>query len=296
MQDKKHTFDLAISFPKEAVLILYLMTFFVAIGQNKKEQILLLTEERDSLQSLLNSERSVSDLRINELNSKIFELENQIKKLIATTKENSEKFKLLEKELAKKNELIVNLNSEIKELKDSLQIVLLSASTLPYSGDYIWELSDITWENQEFDLKLLLPSGFFGEPNNSVIQSSDKKHTIEFIYNETHWIDQKEDKEVLFFSEKDVYAHFSKGLSDIKIIENDGISFTGINLKNELVYYKGIYTDFESMQGRSSGEPKWLWSNTIILKLVSEKSESKNFNKIVNLIQSDFNESSIHYE
>ena len=120
MKDKKHTFGLAISLPKEAVLMLYLMTFFVAIGQNKKEQILLLTEERDSLKSLLNSERSASDLRIKELNSKILELENQNKKLIATDKENAQKSKALEKELGENKVLIGNLNNELILLKDSI--------------------------------------------------------------------------------------------------------------------------------------------------------------------------------
>lgn len=120
MQDKKYTFGLVKSLPKEAVLILYLLTFSFAIGQNKKEQIIQLSEQKDSLQSILNHERSASDLRIKELNSKILELENQNKKLIATDKENAQKSKAIEKELGENKVLIGNLNNELILLKDSI--------------------------------------------------------------------------------------------------------------------------------------------------------------------------------
>jgi hypothetical protein len=56
---------------------------------------------------------------------------------------------------------------------------------------------------------------------------------------------------------------------------------------------KGLYSDFASMQGRVKGEPMWLWSNTLIVKVSANQKDKDEFKYISDLVINDFTTKSI---
>jgi hypothetical protein len=265
------------------------LIFSLAFSQNKKEQIKLLDFRIDSIKSIVNS----NNVQINNNNIMISDLKSQIFRLNSIIDQNKleaskSKKTLLEKdiELEKKENEIIILTKNLRELRDSL------ASLNQQPDTVFWEITDLTWNQSDFNLKLVLPSAKFEKPFGHLLVSRDKKIKIHFGYNNTHWMDQEEGR-TMFYKPQDAINYYSKGLHDVEISENNGFIIKGKNSTNELIIIKGIYTELVSMQGRDKGKPNWLWSNTIILKAVVNQNDIQEYNNISNLLIKGFTSDAI---
>ena len=108
----------------------FLTALFLAstiFGQNKKEQIEILTNKVDSLKIVLSSERSSNILKLNELNSAIIRLESQLSSLttnISNVNTELQDIKIEkdqnQKELEFKQQEINKLQLQLKLKADSL--------------------------------------------------------------------------------------------------------------------------------------------------------------------------------
>jgi hypothetical protein len=269
-------------------LTLVLTSQFFA--QSKKEQIELLNFRVDSLNQVINS----TIVLIGQKDKKITDLENQIVSLnaeldVLKRQDVQSRKSLVEKdiEIQKKTDEISVLKKNFAELRDSLNRSNLKLDTL------VWEMQDLTWEQLEFDLKLLLPVARFEKPIGDLLVSKDKKIAIEFDYNQTFWHDQQEENP-LFFKPEDAINHYSKGLNQLETSKSDFV-IKGKDDSNQLIFIKGIYTDFYSMQGREYGEPKWLWSNTLVLKVTVNEKDIVEFNYITEHLERHFDSDCINF-
>jgi hypothetical protein len=275
---------------KKALVFLALMFITVAFTQSKKEQIELLNFRVDSLKQVINS----TIVQISQKDNKITDLENQIVTLnaeidVLKRQDVKSKKSLIEKdiEIQKKKDEISILKKNYTELRDSLNRSNKKLDTL------VWEIPDLTWEQSEFNIRLVLPVSKFEKPIGHMLESRDKKISINFEYNYTHWVDNEEGPP-LFFKVQDAINYYCKGLHDSKIFENEGFTIKGKNSTNELVFIKGLYTELESMQGREYGEPNWLWSNTIVLKVTVNEKDRSDYEYITELLERHFDSKSIH--
>jgi hypothetical protein len=280
---------------KIALIMLIALSFNIAHSQNKKEQIEALNFSIDSLKNIVNA----SSLSLVEKNAIISNYEIEIEKLNSTVIQ-------LNSDLAVAKGLLLNKDIELQTILKELNSVkwnyqnikdsIARANSNQKLDTLIWELTDITWEQLEFDLKLLLPTSKFEKPINDILISKDKKTKIFFEYNITDWMYQDEG-EPLFYKVKDAVDYYSKELSNLKIQNiNDGFIINGKNASNELVFIKGLYTELSSMEGRASGNPKWLWSNTVVLKIVMSQADIVDFNSITEIVNKGFNVDSISFK
>jgi hypothetical protein len=267
---------------KRKILIIFFfgLTINVIHAQNKKEQIEALNFSIDSLKKVVIS----NNISLLEKTAIISNRENEIEKLNSKINQLNAELSIKDIELQKS---LVELNSvklDLQSIKDSIAIINSSKKL----DTLIWEFTDITWEQMEFDLKILMPTSNFEKPNSDVLQSKDKKTTLFFEYNQTYWMDEYEGNP-LFFSLTDAINYYSKGLYNPQIQHvQDGFVITGQNSSKELIFIKGLYTDFSSMQGRSTGSPQWLWSNTIVLKIVVNQADLVAFNNISEIVNKEF--------
>jgi hypothetical protein len=276
----KHKFVIALSF---------ILIFSFAFSQNKKEQIKILNLRIDSLNQNINSKKS----QINNKNTVILDLENQIQNLKKITdqkklEESIIKKTLLEKDiqLDEKNNEINMLTNNLNRLKDSILSLNLKLDTV------IWEINELLWNQSEFNIKLVLPIAKFEKPFGHFLVSRDKKIKIQFDYNYT----DSGEEAPSFYEQQDAINYYSKGLHNIEISATDNFSIKGKNEANELIYIKGVYDYFESMSGNDIGEPRWLWSNTIILKVIVNEKNITDYNYISDLLNRTFNSNSIFYK
>ena len=121
---------------------------------------------------------------------------------------------------------------------------------------------------------------------------SDKKIKILFEYIFTDWMHQEEGN-LLFYKEKDAIDFYTKGLTNLKIENVDGFVISGQNSTKDFIFVKGFYDDLYSMEGRDDGDPKWLWSNTIILKIVMNQFDAEEFVNLSEILNKGFNLNSI---
>ena len=273
-------------------------------GQSKKKQIEMLTASKDSIQSLLDNEREAHTPSKTTLTNQIAELNNQINNLnsksetqnahIANLESHLKKLEtqlqIKEQEIFTQKNTIDNLQSELKKIKDLIKNTIQTIDTL------VWEIPDnLTWDQLEFNLKLLLPISKFNVPKGNSLISKDKKILISYDYNFAHWSDE-DDGNLLFYEEQDAINYYSRGIEDIEITENKGFIIKGKNASNQLILIKGIYGDMVSMQGRDEGDPTWLWSNTLIVKITADQADKEEFNYISGLIINNFSTESIVYK
>ena len=277
---------------KIILFVLFGLSLNSAYSQNKKEQIEAMNFSIDSLKTIVNAnnivlnERNIDisnyKIEIVKLNSNISQLNSEISnaKDLLSNKDLELQSRLKELNLLKRN---------LQQMRDSLA----NAQSNQKLEILIWELTDVTWNQLEFDLKLLLPTTKFESPFNNVLISKDKKIKIFFEYNITDWMDQDEGN-AIFYKERDVIDYYSKGLNNLKIQNiDDDFVISGQNSSNELIFVKGFYTDFSSMEGRSNGNPKWLWSNTIVLKIAMKQADILDFDYISEILNKGFNINSI---
>ena len=290
-------------------------------SQSKKEQIEILIYQKDSLGRVLEKERQLNSDQVKQLetkissqrdsmnlvlkqeqqknNEKVIELDLKIsnaKSDMALVKIELTQFKnekgLLEVELQKRDDLIFELKERIKVLED------FSRNPNPQFDTIFWEMTDMTWNQIEFNLKLMKPASQFDQPFGRFLISGDKKIKINYDYNRTYQFDNMDpDLEgPLFFKIEDAVEYYSKGLKDLEVTIEDGFFIKGKNASNELISIKGIYTEFVSMQGRVGGDPSWLWSNTLVLKATVEQKDLVEYMAISDWLSRNFNENSISYK
>ena len=282
---------------KNIIIIFSIFSSIISYAQSKKEQIETLKLNIDSLNNVLKSERNFSNQNILNLNSKISSLEDQIKLLNSKIDEREIEGKLFKESISKKDKEIqiktddVNgLRQTIKELRDSIKNTSQIIDTL------LWVIPDnITWGQQEFNLKLAIPISKFNTPKGNLLISRDNKILISYDYNYTHAFDEDAGNR-FFYKEQDAKNYYSKDLHDIEITENEGFIIKGKNVSNQLIIIKGIYDELVSMQGRDEGEPTWLWSNTFIINITADQMDKDEFNYISSLLINNFSTQSIAYK
>ena len=279
---------------RSIILFMFLAASIFGYSQSKKEQIELLNKRVDSLNHVLNS----LNFQINQKNSIISEFQTRIidlNKVIEIQEIQLSKLEkdLREKELTlkKKNEEFVLLSKKINGILDSLKEI----EAYQKLDTITWKLNNLTWDQREFDLKLELPSSKFYNPDGSSLISRDGKTQIYLFYNYTYAFD--EDKALSFYSKQDAINYFSSGLRNLEIEgDNDEFIIKAINNKNEFIFIKGIYSELASMQGREEGEPTWLWSNTLVLKVIVTERDINEYNYMSNILNHSFNVNSIFYK
>jgi len=281
----------------------FTVTCFMTYSQSKKEQIEILANRVDSLNRVVGEERSLNQNKINELNSTVTKLEGQIAALSSNlTKLNQELQDSKDVILKKQKEIVENqieisrLQSALKIKSDSLDLIRdISMELESQKVDTLfWEMDNLTWNQVEFKLKLVLPFNKFEKPEGNLLFSKDRKIKITTDYNYTDWFDQEEGIP-LFYNDQDAIDYYSKDLINLEIYENMGFVIKGKNTQNELVIIKGIYNEEISMQGRDEGEPNWLWSNTIILKATVNDMHIQEYNLISDFLIDYFSDDSIEH-
>lgn len=269
----------------------FIITIFnLGYSQTKKERIQILTFQIDSLTQVINSKI----INLKNKDTVIWELENQIQLLNTIIEkrkldENSLKESIYKKdiELQKKNNEILHLDQVIFNLRDSINNLNQKVDSI------LWEIPNFTWNSMESSLKLFIPAFKFTSPIGKLLISNDQKIIISYDYNFTHWADDA-NEHPLFYKEKDAINYYSKDLYDIELSDkNEGFVIRGRDATNQLIMIKGLYSDFASMQGRVKGEPMWLWSNTLIVKVSANKKDKDEFKYISDLVINNFTTKSI---
>ena len=104
---------------KDYLFIITLFFSLIGYSQSKKEQIETLSNKVDSLNQVLESERSISNKKNDELNSTIDNLENKVSSLNLNINNLTSEFKVI------KSEYIIEINEQQKEISN-LQVQLKS--------------------------------------------------------------------------------------------------------------------------------------------------------------------------
>ena len=280
----------SISIKKIIILILLLFQMKLTFAQSKKEQIETFKFRIDSLNMMITVERNSSNQNISSLENqtKILNTDIEYRKLEVKMLRESNSKKDMEIQI-KANE-IVGLLQIVRELKDSIKIISQIIDTL------VWEFPDnITWDQVEFNLKLPLPLSKFNAPKGNLLISKDNKIIISYNYNYTHDTDEYVGKP-LFYTKQDAINYYSKDIKDIEITANEGFIIKGKNASNQLIIIKGIYDEFTNMSGRDEGEPNWVYSNTLIIKVTADQNVIDEFNQISRLLINNFSTQSIVYK
>jgi hypothetical protein len=282
---------------KIVIIIFSIFSSIISYAQSKKEQIETLILRVDSLNNVLRAERNISNQNIINLNSKISSLENQIKILNTRIDERDIEVKLLKEGNSEKDKVIQRKTDEINGLHQTLSALRDSIlNTSKILDTVIWEIPDsINWNQSEFNLKLTLPLFKFNPPRENILSSRDNKIILSYDYNYTYVFDE-DTGSPHFYTEQDAINYYSKDLIDIELSENEGFVIVGRNSTNQLVIIKGLYDELASMQGRDEGEPMWLWSNTLIIKITADEADKDEFNYISRLLISNFSTRSIVYK
>jgi hypothetical protein len=298
----------------KCLFVFLTLTFALnSFSQSKKEQIVMLNFRLDSAQREYVKDTAQLGRVVKKLEKEILVLKNkndaaqeQIKKKSQGIRDKTETIITLNASNLELMQERKQLQKEINILRDSLKRNLQKVDTINL------KIKDLYWNQVEFDLNLILPINIFDAnslvdndpPNHNwrkyagftgySLVSRDNKVKIEVFYNYTHWSDYQDRGTELFYKQQDVVDYFTQGLNDVSVSLNDGFSIKGKNNRNKFIFIRGLYGELSSMQGRDEGEPMWLWSNTIMLKVTAEETESLNFNYIADLLHYNFNYNSIY--
>lgn len=183
--------------------------------------------------------------------------------------------------------------TQIQSFRNNVKILRDSLSNMHQGLDFFeWEIHDFTWWQIPFNLKLLLPIANFEKPQGYTWISKDGKIKMQLLYNYTHAFDT-ESQEPKFYTQEEAEKYYSKELQSAESSYEDGFVIKG-KKNNEIVFIKGMYLDFASMQGRTSGEPTWLWSNTVGIQVSTDEKNIAEYNYISELLSRTFNSKSIY--
>lgn len=107
---------------------------------------------------------------------------------------------------------------------------------------------------------------------------------IEFHLNITYNFDESG-----FFRKSDLVKHFKNRVLPTLLIDKENwFALSGFNKKRDIVYYKGFYEEFYSMQGRDSGKPSWVWSRSGVIEIRYPEMYKKELDPIVSSINKSF--------
>ncbi len=131
-------------------ITLGLITNF-AFSQSKKEQITQLTTSIDSLKVVLVNERNVFKTNIQNQDSLIQQLKNQIisnkteiKKLKELLNEKNQEYNNLSTEINQINDLLIQKQKEIEQLKNQTQPITKDKSSIVMLGTWVGEMGGKT--------------------------------------------------------------------------------------------------------------------------------------------------------
>jgi uncharacterized protein (TIGR02145 family) len=120
-----------------SLLSITILLSFITFSQSKKEQIKQLNISLDSLNQVLESERTINAEKIERLNSTVIKLESEISNLNSSLKslnfeyENQkELLELTNLELIVKRDSIVEIRKELKLKNDSIDLITIELSKL----------------------------------------------------------------------------------------------------------------------------------------------------------------------
>lgn len=107
---------------KQLLGIIFIFISLQSVGQSKKKQILFLNQKVDSLQALLNVERSKSEENLTNARVLAFNLQEKINSLESQVSETKKLLKESETALSSKNQINKEQQDIINKLKEELQV------------------------------------------------------------------------------------------------------------------------------------------------------------------------------
>lgn len=134
---------------KQLLGIIFIFISLQSVGQSKKKQILFLNQKVDSLQALLNVERSKSEDKLSKARVQAFNLEEKINSLESQVSETKKLLKENETALSSKNQINKEQQNLINKLKEELQVkedslnLLLSHQDIQLLPDNFFAISDV---------------------------------------------------------------------------------------------------------------------------------------------------------
>jgi hypothetical protein len=274
-------------------LSLSLMLFYTLSAQSKKERIEILNLRVDSLNKVALAyfnDLQLKSNRIDELNGEVTKLKHSIQLLNTQDSVCNESLSLLNRQYGDKLSEIATVNKRFNQYKDSIANLNFKCDTV------IWKISDdLMWNQIPFDIKIGVPLNIFNKPLGEELISFDLNTRVKYKYNLTYWSDN-ENPSQRFLNIGDAVNYYKKGLMDVRSqVLNNSFIIIGKNELNELVYIKGVYDELVSMGGRISGEPLWVFSNTLVLYATTKDTNYLHYKFICNWLGSNFNESSIKF-
>jgi hypothetical protein len=134
---------------KQLLGIIFIFISLQSVGQSKKKQILFLNQKVDSLQALLNVERSKSEENLTNARVLAFNLQEKINSLESQVSETKKLLKEIETALSNKNQINKEQQDIINKLKEELQVkedslnLLRSHQDIQLLPDNFFAISDV---------------------------------------------------------------------------------------------------------------------------------------------------------
>jgi hypothetical protein len=174
----------------------------------------------------------------------------------------------------------ISSNREIQ--KDTLKKDALSESF--NSNDYD------TFSNKDSVYAFKVPKGLFKQLSDNTFECQKFNAKITFISNATFWSDENvQNGTEDLYTKADLIKKFKKKVANPYVVDKDNwFVISGVNYNNKILYSKGFYEAFSSMQGRDEGEPMWLWSKYGLLEIEYDQIFRKEFDIIIPTIIKSF--------
>lgn len=132
--------------------------------------------------------------------------------------------------------------------------------------------------------KFKAPKGLFKRTSGNEFTSELLQVNIRFTLIQTDWFDEQG-----IFSKKDLISKYKRKIKTSYFFDkNDWFVLSGNDAESNIIYLKGFYGEFRSMQGRDEGEPSWLWSKSGILEILYTEKNKEEFDKLIPLIIKSF--------
>ncbi len=132
--------------------------------------------------------------------------------------------------------------------------------------------------------KFKAPKGLFKRTSGDKFTSELLQVNIRFTLIQTDWFDEQG-----IFSKKDLISKYKRKIKTSYFFDkNDWFVLSGNDAESNIIYLKGFYGEFRSMQGRDEGEPSWLWSKSGILEIQYTEKNKEELDKLIPLIIKSF--------
>jgi len=264
----------------------------------------LYAQSKNDLRLEIDRLRQDSFLQVQEYTN----LNNSYKRLLIENESINRRLYFSDSLLVSRSSEIVNLNQTISLVQNSSSVLISNLeeriSILERTNDSLrslleelyssepdtinWYVEGLQWSNMECYLKLPVPNRRFSEPIGNTLQSIDGKIKIQVLANQTDQFGNDGGPE--FFSYNDARNYFKKELSEEWAPKSkEQRCFWGETHSHQIAAYFEFYDELSSMQGREYGEPTWLWSNTIVLKITAQKQDMAEFIQLVEFFEENLN-------